>query len=205
VTPLILVHGTWGRQAAWHQPGSALWRALEAHGFTVIEFKWSGYCGGVPGPVIVPKTSDIKPSLELWRSEGEKLGLFCRVLGIERPWVVCHSHGLQVVACAAAADIAPQDFGTVLSLSGPVRADMDRIRAVARTAIAYWIQVTDPTDDDRLILEGEAFDGHVGWTHQLPEADLNLEAPGQGHSGLLTNLAAWESRTLNLWSALAPR
>ncbi len=195
--PLVLVHGTWSRTAGWHQPGSPLWKALEDRGYTVIQFKWSGYCGGVPGPVIVPKDSDIKPELELWRSAGEKLALFVRQLGLERPDVISHSHGLQVVSFAAA---PLSEFGTVLSLSGPVRTDMALVREAARPHIARWIQVTDPTGADRTILAGQAFDGHVGWSYDLPEADLNISAPGQGHSGLTTNLDAWDA--LNLWTAL---
>lgn len=171
---------------------------MEAHGFSVVDFEWSGYCGGVPSPIIVPPASDLQGDLELWRSEGEKLALFCRVLGLEAPCVLSHSHGLQVVTFAARGSLA-QRFGTVLSLSGPVREDMTMMRNQAKPNIARWIQVTDPVSD-QTIREGEAFDGHVGWRYELPEADVNLSAPGQGHSGLLTDLAAWD--TLGIWEAL---
>lgn len=203
--PLILVHGTWSRQSPWHQPGSPLWKALEDRGYTVIQFKWSGYCGGVPGPVIVPPdTKDLKGSLELWRSEGEKLALFCRQLGLARPHILSHSHGLQVVAFAASGSgglTMAQCFGTVLSLSGPVRTDMRRIYGWARPHIERWIQAADRSGADETIRAGEAFDGHIGWSYELPEADVNVEIPGQGHSGVLENLAAWE--TFALWDALA--
>src|SRR5205823_893376 len=119
----------------------------------------SGYCGGVPGPVIVPPSSrELKGSLELWRSEGEKLHLFCRAASLEAPHAICHSHGLQLVAFAADGG---QRFGTVISLSGPVREDMAWTRQRARGNIETWIHVVDPSGGDRRIGEGEAFDGEV--------------------------------------------
>lgn len=202
MTAVVLVHGTWSRATPWHQPGSPLWRALQARGFSPIQFKWSGYCGGVPSPVIVPpSTEDLRGVLRLWQSEGEKLALFCQRLGLEAPHVISHSHGLQIVAFAASGSggvMLAQRFRTVLSLSGPVREDMATIRGWARSHIGRWVQVTDPTGDDRTILEGEGFDGHVGWRLELPEADLNIDAPHQGHSGLTENLVPWD--VLGLWS-----
>ncbi len=201
---LLLVHGTYGRSAPWHRPGSPLWRALEERGFTPIQFLWSGLCGGVPGPVIVPpSTDDLKGTLRLWQSEGEKLALFCQRLGLARPHAITHSHGWNVLACAASGCgnfVSAQDFETVLSLSGPVREDMALIRQLARVHIKRLVQVTDPTGGDTTILEGEAFDGHVGWTLELPEADANLHAPHQGHSGLTTDINSWGP--LGLWAQL---
>ncbi len=202
--PILLLHGTWSRRAAWHKPGSHLWRALLERDFQPIEFLWSGLCGGVPSPVIVPpSTDDLKGSLELWCCAGEKLALFSQRLGVEAPHVISHSHGLQVVSFAASGVgglCLAQRFGTVLSLSGPVREDMTQIRQWARSHIQRWVQVTDPTGGDTTILEGEAFDGHVGWTLELPEADANLHAPHQGHSGLTTDINSWGP--LGLWAQL---
>ena len=185
------------------QPDSPLWAALDAHGYQPIAFKWSGYCGGVPHPIIVPKESDIKTTLDLWRSEGEKLALFCRAIGLERAHALVHSHALQVLSFAAAgtAFVPFQRFDTVLSLAGPVREDMRMVRERARDHILRWVQVTDP-DGDMRIREGQAFDGHLGWQYALPEADVNISAPGTGHSGLLDDLSKWD--TLGLWRALDP-
>ena len=198
--PLLLVHGTYGRSTGWHKPSSNLWTALESKGFTPIEFLWSGWCGGIPSPVIVsPDTDDLKGSLRLWQSEGEKLALFCQRLGLEAPDVISHSHGLQIVAFAASGVgglCLAQTFGTVLSLSGPVRQDMAWVRDRAKSHIRRWVQVYDPVGD-LTIREGEAFDGEVGWHYALPEADVNVEARGQGHSGLCTDVQAWGR--LGLW------
>src|SRR5213595_3603705 len=168
MTPVLLVHGTWDRSGLWCRPGSDLWSALQARGFPVLRFAWSGYLGGVPSPTIVPpSTNELKGSLELWRCAGEKLHLFCRLAELARPHVVCHSHGLQLVCFAADGG---QDFDTVLSLSGPVREDMRWVRERARPHIRRWVQVVDPSGHDATIIEGETFDGEWGWHFDLPEA-----------------------------------
>ncbi len=197
--PILIGHGTWSREAPWHKPGAPLWRALEARGYQPIEFLWSGYCGGVPGPVIVPpSTNDLKGDLELWRSEGEKLLYFCKWLGLEGPLLLSHSHMIQNVWFAAAAG---QSFEAVLDLSGPVRDDMGWTRSRGRPHIGRLTHVYDPLGDFT-IREGEAFDGHVGWTLALQEADQNIEARGRGHSGLLIAFDDKEWEELGLWKAL---
>ena len=42
MTDLVLVHGTWGRGQAWHQPEAPLPIALMQLGLTVHDFLWSG-------------------------------------------------------------------------------------------------------------------------------------------------------------------
>lgn len=198
--PLLIGAGTWSRHALWHQPGSPLWRALDTRGYQPIQFKWSGYCGGIPSPVIVPPdTNDLKGSLELWRSEGEKLLYFCKWLGLEAPKIISHSHMIQNIWFAAEAG---QAFETVLDLSGPVREDMAWVRSRTRKHIGRLAHVYDPVGD-LTIREGEAFDGHVGWTLALPEADFNIEAHGVGHSGLLNQFDDKEWEDLGLWRVLA--
>lgn len=202
MTPLVLVHGTHGRSQPWHWAGSPLPMELGLRGFIVFDFLWSGILAGVPttlpGDPRESITGADQGALLPWLDAGEKLRLYCQANGLECPSVICHSHGLQVVTYAAARG---QRFSTVLSLSGPVRRDLQRARRAASGRITRWVQVTDPTGKDRTILEGEAFDGHVGWHLELPEATYNLSAPGQGHSGLTMDVGAWEP--LGLWAALA--
>ena len=196
MTPVILNHGTWSRETDWHKPGFPMWKMLADRGYTVLEFKWSGYCGGIPGPVIVPpSTAQILGFLQLWKSVGEKLTLFCQRLGLERPHVISHSHGLQGTMWSAAGTdfVAPQLFDTVLSLSGPVRPDMQAVRERAVANITKLVQVTDPISD-WTIREGELFGhalAHLGWNYKLPEAHVNIDAPGHGHSGLTLDISAW--------------
>ncbi|WP_160541469.1 hypothetical protein, partial [Escherichia coli] len=87
--------------------------------------------------------------------------------------------GLAVVSFAAAAG---QRFGTVLSVSGPIRRDMQRVRRAARPFIDRWIHTCNP--DDATARAGRVFDGEFGdGASELPEADLNIRL-GLGHSGL---------------------
>jgi len=196
--PVVLVHGTWGRADIWHRPEAPLWSALVERGFEPIEFLWSGLLGGYPHPLINPPSTDhMEGDLALWASEGEKLALFCKVHNLVCPDVIPHSHAVQVLSMAAAGG---QKFRNVLSLSGPVREDMKKYRQQARPNISRWTQVVD-RDGDMTIREGQAFDGHFGWVLDLPEADAQLDAPGQGHSGLCMDIAAWES--LGLWNTLS--
>lgn len=199
--PVILCHGTWGRADIWHRPDSPLWAALVERGFQPIEFLWSGLLGGYPHPIINPPSTDhMEGDLALWASEGEKLGLFCQVHCADWPGdiadVITHSHGFQVLTFAAAYG---WHFKNVLSLSGPVREDMKKYRQQARPNIERLTQVVD-RDGDMTIREGQSFDGHFGWVLDLPEADKQIDAPGQGHSGLTLDIKAWDK--LGLWKAL---
>lgn len=195
--PVVLVHGTWGRADIWHRPDSPLWAALVERGYQPIEFLWSGYLGGYPHPIICPPSTDhMQSTLAMWASEGEKLLYFCRLLGLEQPRAITHSHGLQVLILAAAAG---QLFDRVLSLSGPVREDMKAHRQKARPQIQHLTQVVD-REGDLTIREGQSFDGHFGWVLDLPEADMQIDAPEQGHSGLTLDIKAWEE--LGLWGTL---
>ena len=133
----------------------------------------------------------------LWHSEGEKLALFCQVHSLEAPALLTHSHGLQVGVFAASGG---QKFTNWLSLSGPVREDMAQYRVLAKNNITKWTQVVD-REGDMVIREGQSFDGHFGWMFDLPEADVQIEAPGQGHSGLTLDIDAWAD--LKLWEALS--
>jgi len=197
VKPLVVVHGTWSRFKDWHEVGSPLRKALQDHDFEVYDFLWSGYCGGFPSPVIVPKDSpEMDGRVMLWCSEGEKLALWCIDRGLESPDLLTHSHGLQVGVFAASAG---QSFDHFLSISGPIRSDMAKYRQLARPNIRKWTQVVDP-DDDMTIREGQAFDHHLGWAYDLPEGDLTINTPGYGHSGLVLDPTDWGK--LKLWEAL---
>jgi hypothetical protein len=186
---LVLVHGTWSRAAPWHQRESDVTLEAQACGLAVYEFVWSGILGGVR-PLVKPLLDDGDPAeakngadtpeLLLWLDAGEKLALFCQAHGLERPHVLSHSHGLQVVTYAA---VKGQRFATAVSVSGPVRDDMRRARWIAKEGITRWVQFFDPIND-ATIREGEAFDGHPGFAGKLLEGE-SIETPGSGHSGLV--------------------
>jgi pimeloyl-ACP methyl ester carboxylesterase len=198
VKPLVLVHGTWGRAAAWHRPGSEFRLEADQHGFACYDFLWSGVLAGVPtalpgDPALADVGADVGMLLP-WVDAAEKLLCWLEVnrtpegivLGACRDVTVCsHSHGLQVVALAAAQF---QPFAVAVSVSGPIRRDMQRARRKAQGSIGAWIQFADPTGTDRTIIEGEMFDGTVGAHFDLPEG-RTIVTPGSGHSGVLTDPA----------------
>lgn len=197
--PVILVHGTWGRDHAWYRPGGALFEALKSRGFDVYSFAWSGFLCGLPtthpgDPTYAHLGAD-EGRLVGWLDAGEKLKLFCENLencldpfGGLRPHVVSHSHGLQVVAFAAALG---QRFGTAISISGPIRRDMKRALRAGLGNIERWAQVVDP-DDDMTIREGQFGDGEVGWNYDLElQGAINIHTPGSGHSGMTEDIEAW--------------
>lgn len=136
-----------------------------------------------------------------WLDAGEKLKLFCELLDNEmdvpfgplKPNIISHSHGLQAVLFAAAIG---QKLGTVISVSGPIRRDMKRALRAGMGNVEKWVQVADPNDDST-IREGEAGDGTVGWNYDLdiPGA-INVHTPGSGHSGMTTDVEAWNRHGL---------
>jgi hypothetical protein len=186
---LVLVHGTWGRAQPWHLPGSLLRAMAEARDIRVFDFLWSGVLAGVPtklpgDPAEAANGADDGKLLP-WLDAGEKLNL---VLGnVAGPVnVLSHSHGLQVVAFSA---LKGRAFDTAISVSGPVRRDMQRARRAAKANIGHWIQFADPSDFDKTIIEGEFLDGELGRVFDLPEGQT-IYTYMTGHSGALTD-AKW--------------
>lgn len=183
---VVLVHGTFGRPHPWHHPGGLVAAELEVLGHSVLDFCWSGLLAGVPttlpGDSRQAQVGADQGDLLPWLDAGEKLLYFCEVNHLERPCVVSHSHGLQVVAFSCWAGAA---YDTAISISGPIRRDMQRARRYAKTRIARWVQFADP-DTDWTIKEGELFDGVLGEPVELPEGETIL-TPGSGHSGLLND------------------
>jgi hypothetical protein len=163
----------------------------------VDDFLWSGILGGVPTPL--PGDPDEKAigadqgRLLSWLDAGEKLHLYCQVNHLDSPHIISHSHGLQVVIFASAKG---QRFGTVISISGPTRRDMDRAMRAGMGNVEKWVQVVDPVSD-MTIREGQAADGRLGWSYdiELPGA-INIHTPGTGHSGMTLDVKAWNDHGL---------
>lgn len=171
-------------------------------GHEVLTFKWSGVLAGVPttlpGDPAHAQVGGDQGDLLPWLDAGEKLLLFLEVNHLERPSVVSHSHGLQVVAFSCWAGAT---YETALSISGPIRRDMQRARRYATARIGRWVQFADP-DTDWTIKEGELFDGALGESVALPEGDTVL-TPGAGHSGLVNDPSLRQRYTP--WDALVGR
>lgn len=183
---VVLVHGTFGRNQPWHHPAGIVASELQALGHEVYDFLWSGLLAGVPttlpGDPSQAQVGADQGDLLPWLDAGEKLLYFLEVNRLERPCVISHSHGLQVVAFSCWAGAI---YDVALSISGPIRRDMQRARRYAKTRIGRWVQFADP-DTDWTIKEGEFFDGALGDPVELPEGKTIL-TPGSGHSGLVND------------------
>jgi hypothetical protein len=199
---LVLGHGTWGRSQPWHLPGSALRAEAEGRGFTVYDFLWSGILAGVPtelpGDPLESASGADEGTLLPWLDAGEKLVLQLKAWGLfDDPALCClsHSHMLQV-GCFAV--LRGARFQTWLSISGPIRRDMQRARRIARDGIGRWVQFADPAAlSDTTIVEGQLFDGGgQGPRTRLPEGST-VPTPGTGHSGLVNDPAL--RATYALW------
>lgn len=198
-TPLILVHGTWGLDSPWWKAGSSLRLLLEAKGLPVVspDFKWTGELGGVgitypADPTEKFNARDLTP----WVIAGRSLLAHARAYVGDGKTVdlITHSHGLQVGVFACAFGLRVRTF---LSLSGPIRGDMEEARVDARPNIERWVQTYDPSPtSDPTIREGMLFDGSISTSLDLPEGDLSLPAPGFGHSGLTILQTPWTAMHL---------
>lgn len=187
---LVVVHGTWGRADAWHGPHGLIRKLARDRDIRILDFLWSGVLAGVPTKL--PGDPDQEANgaddgkLLPWYDAGEKLALWIDHLQQRRDeplHVLSHSHGLQVVTFAAVQGI---HFDTAVSVSGPIRRDMQRARRQAKSRIAHWVQFVDPSGTDKTIVEGEMFDGDLGAEYHLPEGQTILTYM-TGHSGALTD------------------
>jgi len=193
--PLILVHGTWARAAAWHLPGSPFRNECQRLGYVVYDFLWSGVLGGLGTLESHLIYGHGDPSLKtVGADDGRLLPWYDAGYGLAdcvtdiiaahmvEPCVVSHSHGLQVVAFSCHAGAS---YNVALSVSGPIRQDMQRARRYAMERIKTWTQFADPNvAEDSTILAGEFFGGGDATTI-LPEG-TTIPTVGAGHSGLFT-------------------
>lgn len=199
-TPIVFVFGTWGLKDHWWRVGSPLSDECERRGLPVLtpRFKWSGELGGTAIHYPSDPDDDFPKPVTPWLVAGWALRWYCQALAGEQPvHAIGHSHGNQVIAFAASYG---QRFKTWLSISCPVRRDMQRVRRKARGNVERWIQTYDVADTT--IIEGQFFGGSLTPTYEIPEADLSIPCLGYGHSGLLERLTAWTD--IGLWEFFRP-
>ena len=107
---ITLVHGTWAKNAAWVEPGSALSRALQerfGEGIELFQFKWTG---GNSHSARRQATEELKKEL------AQRLR-HCNTR--VRQYLICHSHGGNV-AISALADVGLQEkIAGVVCLATP--------------------------------------------------------------------------------------
>ena len=177
MTSLILVPGTWGGQKGdWTSEGSPFRTFVEARDFECLNFQgWSGDVDGVP--LIGENGSHAD-----WIAGGYGLAYFLKTIPYYKRNIFAHSHGGQVVAYCCAKTKTP--IRRLLTIATPVRKDMFTIYKEAKLYMGYWTHVRSKGWDLMQRL-GEAFDGHWGWTRNMPDANVNVTIPGISHSKLL--------------------
>lgn len=191
MTGVVLVHGTWG--AAWSAEGSPFRQMLDAQGFRVIlpPFEWSGDVSGIPSFTGSAKHSD-------WKAAGFALALYLERIPYEDRNIIAHSHGGQCVAYCAAKYSIIAPIRRLITVSTPVRSDMEPVWTDAKPRIGYWLHISSKNGDWMAKL-GQLFDGSFGWKRQQPQADQNALIPNIGHTGILgdpTHIPLWQSQHL---------
>jgi hypothetical protein len=198
-TQTVCVAGTndWSddQSVRWYCKGSPFIQLLERRGMCPFftpdcgdPFIWSTDLGGIGFG-----NSDHK----VWAAAGRSLKNFCVPplaphlrIPKDQLQIITHSHGVQVALYAAAAGLK---IDRLISVTGPVRRDMEPVIEKARPNIRYWRHVW--TGGDWWQLMGGLFDRRLGVTRKFKQADNNVKIPGIGHSGLFRDpsfLAEWE-------------
>jgi hypothetical protein len=182
----VTVHGTWGITGSqWWRPQSEWSETASARGFIFADepFLWSGELG-----VFGDRPHDP------WQSAAHALIWYCAAKRLSAPDIVTHSHGLQVVAYAAAWG---QHFGRVLDIEGPVRSDLFDVYRAAMGQVERWAHTWNRGD----VIIGLGEFGADGPTRVMLPNALTIEIPAsEGHSGLFEDLDMWD--TLGLWEYL---
>lgn len=180
----ILVAGTWAWQddgkTNWFCPGHPFGQFLTEQGFPPTydgdkPFIWSTDLAGVP----------FFTSKKDWAAGGAALAYFVKEklqCPGEQTAIIEHSHGLQVVAYAAAEH--DLKINTLISVGSPIRKDMQKQYEALRSNTKYWLHIHSDKSD-HMQWFGELFDGHFGIVRETPLADRNDFVPKVGHSDLL--------------------
>lgn len=144
-------------------------------------FEWDGIVGGTP----------LDRKLNVWRAAGAHFKCQLLMSLFHESNVIAHSHGGNVVLCAAARGARIRNLITV---STPVRRDMEKIILQARGNIDNWLHVYDSRTDYVAVL-GTLFDRRIRIVHRMDMADRNDDVKQfrTGHSGM------FEEQHFSLW------
>jgi len=197
-------HGTDGSAGAddarqwWHRD-SAWRRYMATQGWEPARpddpFTWSGDVDGdLPWPWSLGRRhSD-------WDAGAASLVWYLRLIGrVDDVVLVAHSHGGQVALGALAHPGCPR-VHALCTVCTPVRQDMDRAALLARTAVDYWLHISNPGAwDNKWQAAGSLFDGGWGWQWAQPRASRTdlVRGMGIGHTGVLEDpkhFGLWASR-----------
>lgn len=199
--PLLLLHGTWGRNDLWYRSLSPFVLGARSAGLSLVHntepFLWSGRVGGMFGitPDDPSDLLDDRGRLE-WANEARHAVYYCAA---HRPnqevSIIAHSHAGQLALLAIT--YGQLKVRHLITVSTPVRKDMRFARMRTRELISgKWIALHGDFWKDRMIKLGELFDGSIGWTMEFPEAHENRHITGHGHSTMITDSHVFEEQGL---------
>ena len=188
------IAGTWSRDdnpndLLWWEPKSPFNLFAETNKYKQIlvdddPFIWSANVDGI----------DFHHHNWDWMTAGSNLAHYLKAVPLEDRNLLAHSHGGQVALYAA----SHLPINSLLTISTPVRQDMQNTITAARPNIKRWVHVhSDYTDTWQAY--GELFDGHFGIVRNMSRADKNIMIPGVGHSDILYQPTAfhhWNDHSL---------
>lgn len=202
----VAVPGTWAwrdrdNPKAWFQPTSAFAATLATITIFPLRprpFWWTTRVNGHDGwrrwlHWMIPRSWERGDHLD-WQAAAEALTWYCEAEGTP-DILIAHSHGGQVAAYAAAWGLK---IPLLVTVSTPVRADMDDIYLAARPNIGVWRHIY-ASDRDRMQWWGSAGDGALRVATRMERADANYGIPGAEHSRLLTDPQAIPSWISQRW------
>lgn len=189
--PLVLVHGTWGRNDSWFRPGSPFVEGVRREGLELVHptepFFWSGRIGGFKSWVVPDDPEDALDDHGLleWANEARHLTYYCAAMRPGEPVsVLAHSHGGQLAQIAIVAGALKVHH--LITVSTPPRKDLREIsRLVPALIRGQWVHLYGEFWKDWMIKLGQFLDGHLGWVRTFPEASKNVLVRGAGHSDIL--------------------
>ena len=187
--PLLLIHGTWGRDSEWFRADSPFIKGAIRRGFEIFDAEpwlWSGR-------LEVAKNDE-------WVNEGRHLTYYCAALHPDvEVSIIAHSHGGQLAALAIArGGLRVKHLVTVAT---PIRKDMEEFyRAIPTRISGTWLHIYGDWWKDWMQKLGEFGDGYLGWYRKMPHA-ANIHAKGTNHSSTLQDDGAWFER-LGVWGKL---
>jgi hypothetical protein len=181
--PIQGTHG-WRERGQWWMPDSPFMANMNRLGHSHVApedpFVWSTDLNGASLWRLFGKRAKHRD----WHAGGKALAWYLRDVPYADRNLIAHSHGLQVALFAAT--VGDIYIRSLVSVASPERADMDEVAVNALCSIGRWVHVIDARAD-WLAWLGQMTDGRWFGSRRCCHANVNIELPGVGHSGLLVD------------------
>lgn len=150
-----------------------------------VPFLWTTRVNGSDGwrrwfSWVIPREWERGDHLD-WQAAAKSLTWYCEA-ECKPDAIIAHSHAGQVVAYACANEGLTVPL--LITVSTPVRADMDVEYQATRKAVGTWRHLYDPSTDP-IQWAGGFGDGSIHPTRLMRWAHENYAVDGAGHAGAL--------------------